>query len=259
MTTLQVVVENEAEQLAVEAVVSEIGIREGPCYAVIGYSQSLVRATAPHPMATLPWKQQQQSPDPQFVDVSEQAGNFLLSIADSLAFSLNAVVRANELLGKANSAQPPTVFDCPVGTVPSIPLSTFIRRFVFYADAGIDVLISSLVLIDRFILMTGTPMTFRNVYGLFTGAYVVSSKTTDHFYTSKYMAKTVAGIQPLLLNKFEVVFLQSIDSRVNISAEVFSHYADAVRMVSGCSISTKTSPVQLICALVRHLRSSQPS
>lgn len=255
-----IVVDNEAEQLAVEAFVSDEGVKEGPLIAILRFLRALVRTCFPADSAS-PEPSRQAAPSPSsppmapgFLSGQARDNPDLLAFSKTISFSIESSIRASELLKQATAA-PATVFDVPQGTQASVSVATFVDRFVQYAEASVVHLVCASILLDRFVMQSNVPLTRANAYGLFTAAFLVSSKSMDRYYSNRYIGTKVAGLKdPESVNRMEISFLRGLDSSLFISSELYNHYFGAAQPMAQLVLAARQAPIDLTCHLVRQLR-----
>ena len=175
-----------------------------------------------------------------------------VSLGYTIAYSLDSVVKANELLGGYGKG---TIFDCPARKAPSVSLSRYIERFATYTPATKEVFLSALIYIDRHGAATGVPLTRNNVHRLFAASFVVASKfISDLYYSNKFYAK-VAGLPLEELNNLERSFLTDLTFSLTISPNSYNDYSKPSFFMSSLCRAYTVCPSDLICLIVRELRS----
>lgn len=175
-----------------------------------------------------------------------------VALGYTIAYSLDSVVKANELMG---SFQKGSIFDCPARKAPSVSLSRYIERFATYTPATKEVFLSALIYIDRHSALTNVALTRNNVHRLFAASFVVASKfISDLYYSNKFYAK-VAGLPLDELNNLERSFLADLTFSLTIFPELYNKYAKPSFFMSSLCRAHTVCPSDLICLIVRELRS----
>ena len=108
--------------------------------------------------------------------------------------------------------------------VPKLSLGDFMYRITYYSKVNDEILISSLILIDRYCKKNKIILTVYNIhYLLFTSILVTIKFMEDKFFSNKYYA-TICGIKLSHLNKMEYEFLCGITFEIFIHEKFFVKY-----------------------------------
>ena len=108
--------------------------------------------------------------------------------------------------------------------VPKLSLGDFMYRITYYSKVNDEILISSLILIDRYCKKNKIILTVYNIhYLLFTSILVTIKFMEDKFFSNKYYA-TICGIKLSHLNKMEYEFLCGIKFEIFIHEKFFVKY-----------------------------------
>lgn len=239
-------ISNECDQLAIEASWSEAA-KSGRCLAVLAMTTTLL---------TSKW-----SADSLRRETSEESAR--PAVGSALAHSMEAVIRANELLsttadpihGIGGFARSP--FDCADGKVPSVSVNQYIGRFIKYTPCSREVLVTAVAYVDRFIALNsvGIQLSSLNAHRLFAAAFVVASKfASDLYYSNKFYAK-VAGIGLSELNSLEAIFLTEVQYTLNIDPVTYAAYSIPTDVLATISASCAGDISGVVCSIVRELRS----
>lgn len=109
--------------------------------------------------------------------------------------------------------------------IPTISPSEYVKRFTTYIDPGYDVLLMTVILMDRLCLITKICINFRTFHRLFLSCFTVSHKyIEDEFYKNSYYAK-VGGVSLLELNVLEKRLLSFLKYNVHCSKDQLECYS----------------------------------
>jgi hypothetical protein len=251
MTAIQVT--NERDQLAIEASQSDMARSGRRSAAVLSMAASVLTSKWPpetlfgETAAVVAAQQQQQQP-------SDSARS---AVGVALAFALESVVRANELVAATTPAAvtfAQSAFDCADGKVPSVSVTQYIRRFIHYTPCSREVLVTAVAYVDRFLAHNsrGVHLSPLNVHRLFATAFVIASKfVSDLYYSNKFYAK-VAGVGLSELNTLERIFLTELRYSLNLDPAQYAAYSDPVDFLAWVSTSFGDLTA-LVCTAVREL------
>jgi hypothetical protein len=147
----------------------------------------------------------------------------MLSCIVSNDVNINNVTHISTIIKKTsdrNSSIPSrtTKFDS-VRVSPSQPsVEEYIERFVRYTSATGDILIKTVIILDRFLKYNPDILIKDvNVHRLFAAAFVCTYKFCDDvFYSNRFLAK-IAGIPLEELNTLEREFLFNIEFNMYIN------------------------------------------
>jgi len=154
-------------------------------------------------------------------------------------------VLATALERLANSSDPRTVqissrFDAV--HVPRISLNAYLKRIVKYARCNDDMLVYSLILIDRILLSGALKLSRHNVHRLLLSSVLVSVKfNDDFFYPNSYFAK-VGGVSTAEINMLEIEFLRLIRFEVYTTDLQFQSYKDELGRLARANVVKSAPP-----------------
>lgn len=115
-----------------------------------------------------------------------------------------------------------SLFDGPY--VPKISILDYIKRFIKYTKIDEKILLVTLIYIDRYSIITLTPITHLNIHRLFSIAFVIANKyINDRLYDNKLYAR-ISGLSLIELNKLEWIFLKNIKINLFIKREIYDMY-----------------------------------
>jgi hypothetical protein len=120
---------------------------------------------------------------------------------------------------------------------PAVSVTDYLRRLSKYCDCSEECYPIMLVLIDRWVHATQTPLTPYNVHRIMLAALLVAIKLQDDiYYSDRYYAK-VAGITTEDRNTLEAAFLKAIQWKLFVEAHVYN------RVYKGLSEMRKSKPL----------------
>ena len=128
-----------------------------------------------------------------------------------------------EETANSNSSVPSNV--TPFNVLPScdtsIVIEKYIDRFVKYTQTQIDLLITTIIILDRFLrLNDNICINHYNKHRLFAAAFVCTYKFFDDIYYSNYDLAKIAGISLSELNSLEREFLFNINFALYTSPDI---------------------------------------
>eukprot|EP01059_Diplonema_ambulator_P005238 TRINITY_DN14998_c0_g1_i1.p2 TRINITY_DN14998_c0_g1~~TRINITY_DN14998_c0_g1_i1.p2 ORF type:complete len:166 (+),score=65.20 TRINITY_DN14998_c0_g1_i1:51-548(+) len=130
---------------------------------------------------------------------------------------------------EAVKGQEPSYYDA--AEVPNFPVVDLVRRWAKFSKAPGEVLVMSLILIDRAV-GRGLIVTSYSVHRVLISSLVVATKMhCDQVYSNSHYAK-VSGISRQELNRLEVAFLNDIDFETHISEDAFEAVCETLRKVT---------------------------
>lgn len=215
--TINLLVENPTQQLAIEALLSVNG-EKYPVLTVL-YMISNVLVHKRHNKTKI---------------IVEAEGQ--LPLYDrTIGWLLETIVQGNHNLGRVEAlVKYPSIYDGHMGTYPSISISQYVHRIVTHTMIKKEILIIMLIYLDRFIAYHPTHRCLQpeNIHRLVFCSYLLTCKfNNDHYYSNRFYSK-VAGVPLSELNDLEVSFFTDINHDLVVSSEIFQTYTQVVELIS---------------------------
>jgi len=143
-----------------------------------------------------------------------------------------------ELLCDANSSHTTaplkTLFHS--SRLPPISIRDYVARIAKYSKCSDVCLVIALVLMDRFLVAAGIPLSHYNVHRMCLTSVMVATKCQDDVYYSNSYYASIGGIPTLEMNKLELTFMTMIQWRTWVQWPEYEEYlAKARRRLLGGS------------------------
>ena len=113
--------------------------------------------------------------------------------------------------------------------IPSISINDYIERLLKYGKVSEEILILSLIYIDRICRNRKINLNYYNIHKLILASFIVTIKFhEDDYYSLTYYAK-LGGISKKEIVILENEFLKLIDFKLFVETELFNKYSSNLR------------------------------
>jgi hypothetical protein len=114
-------------------------------------------------------------------------------------------------------------------TPPPITISSYLLRWVDYAECGASALMMGVIYVDRFCNKTDTKLTRSNMHRIILVSLLVATKIcNDTCWSNKYYAD-IGGVCLQELNRLEEDFLLKIEWDLFITNKEMEYYISKIR------------------------------
>ena len=161
----------------------------------------------------------------EIISINEESETTNLQLIKSISATLTEIFEQNSKLSNINDIilnQNKMCFSSK--SIPKISIYDYLKRIQQYTKIEKNILILSLIYIDRICLQGKLFLTYYNIHRILFGAILISIKyNEDEFYDNKYYAE-IAGIGINELNSIEYNFINLCDYKLFVSDDLFNKY-----------------------------------
>jgi len=145
-----------------------------------------------------------------------------VQLLNRISLFLSRIIRNNDKIYPRDNCAI-TEFDSV--EVPKIQLNAYLNRFLTYAKLKDEILIVTVILLDRLLTSNRTiKLNSYNCHRLLSTAIVIAAKFgDDFFYNNAFMAR-VAGLSLEEINQLEICFLKRLKFNVYVNPQLFNLY-----------------------------------
>jgi hypothetical protein len=137
---------------------------------------------------------------------------------------LRDVVARHATINKFNQALPasrviPALTTFESSFAPPLDIADYLHRLQHYLRSEDAICAAVVVLLRKYVVATGRPLTIFNVHRLLATALLITAKLySDHFFCNQAVA-VVAGLPNAELNRLELAFLHVVDFNASVARE----------------------------------------
>ncbi|KPI88040.1 putative Cyc2-like cyclin [Leptomonas seymouri] len=146
------------------------------------------------------------------------------------------------LLCKLHKGEPIPSSDFHSHCIPPMSVTMYVQRLVRYCACSGEALLCAFLLLLKYVIHSGHPITIYNAHRLLITSVVLGIKLRDDVYYSNVYYGRIGGISGREMNKLEVLFLSKLDWDTQVHAEEYTALLD---LLEALSIDVDPTPEQL--------------